>query len=61
MKEYSHSLKHIAAIIEKGIKDHPELSVGMQTDGIDVRSVGNTLTLHKTALVEVSSIVLATY
>ena len=27
-------------------------SVGMQTEGIEVRSVGNTLTLHKTALIE---------
>jgi hypothetical protein len=32
--------------------DFPELSVGMTTEGIDVRSVGNTLTLHETALVE---------
>ena len=29
-----------------------ELSVGMTTEGIDVRSVGNTMTLHETALVE---------
>jgi hypothetical protein len=29
-----------------------ELSVGMTTEGIDVRSVGNTLTLHETALLE---------
>ena len=29
-----------------------ELSVGMTTEGIDVRSVGNTLTLHETALIE---------
>ena len=29
-----------------------ELSVGMTTEGIDVRSVGNTQTLHETALVE---------
>lgn len=29
-----------------------ELSVGMTTEGIDVRSVGNSLTLHETALVE---------
>ena len=39
-------------IIERGIRDHPELSVGMQTEGIEVRSVGNTLTLHETALIE---------
>ena len=41
-----------ADIIERGIREHPELSVGMQTEGIEVRSVGNTLTLHETALIE---------
>lgn len=41
-----------ADIIEEGIKEHPELSVGMTTDGIEVRSVGNTLTLHETALTQ---------
>ncbi len=29
-----------------------ELSVGMQTDGIEVASVGNTITLHESCLVE---------
>lgn len=29
-----------------------ELSIGMTTEGIDVRSVGNTLALHETALIE---------
>ncbi len=29
-----------------------ELGVGLQTDGVEVRSVGNTITLHDTALVE---------
>lgn len=29
-----------------------ELSIGMTTEGIDVRSVGNTLVLHETALIE---------
>ena len=33
-------------------REHPELSVGMQTEGIDVRSVGNSALLHETALVE---------
>lgn len=51
-KQYSQALKYIADIIEKGIKDHPELGVGMVTEGMEVRSVGNTLTLHETALVE---------
>ena len=52
MKDFAQALKHIADIIERGIRDHPELSVGMQTEGIEVRSVGNTLTLHETALIE---------
>lgn len=52
MKQYAPALKHIADIIEKGIREHPELSVGMTTEGIDVRSVGNSLTLHETALIE---------
>ncbi len=29
-----------------------ELGVGMVTEGMEVRSVGNTLTLHETALIE---------
>ncbi|XP_014232048.1 tetratricopeptide repeat protein 30A [Trichogramma pretiosum] len=52
LKEYAASLKHIADIIEQGIREHPELSVGMTTEGIEVRSVGNTWTLHETALTE---------
>ncbi|CAB3989396.1 tetratricopeptide repeat 30A-like, partial [Paramuricea clavata] len=52
LKQYAPALKHIADIIEKGIREHPELSVGMTTEGIEVRSVGNTKVLHETALVE---------
>ncbi|ROT65100.1 Tetratricopeptide repeat protein 30 [Penaeus vannamei] len=52
LKQYAPALKHIADIIERGIREHPELSVGMTTEGIEVRSVGNTLTLHETALIE---------
>ncbi|XP_069689736.1 intraflagellar transport protein 70A isoform X1 [Periplaneta americana] len=52
LKEYAPALKHISDIIERGIREHPELSVGMTTEGIEVRSVGNTLTLHETALIE---------
>ncbi|NXK79654.1 T30A1 protein, partial [Amazona guildingii] len=51
-KQYAPALKHISDIIERGINQHPELSVGMTTEGIDVRSVGNTMLLHRTALVE---------
>ena len=42
LKQYALALKHIADIIEKGIREHPELSVGMTTEGVEVRSVGNT-------------------
>lgn len=52
MKQYAQALKYIADIIERGIHDHPELGVGMITEGLEVRSVGNTITLHETALVE---------
>ncbi|XP_018908538.1 intraflagellar transport protein 70A isoform X2 [Bemisia tabaci] len=52
LKEFTLALKHIADIIERGIREHPELSVGMITEGIQMRSVGNTTTLHETALIE---------
>lgn len=49
-----------ADIIERGIRDHPELSVGMATEGLEVRSVGNTLSLHNSALVEAFNLKAAT-
>ncbi|XP_068434301.1 intraflagellar transport protein 70A isoform X2 [Clinocottus analis] len=52
MKNYPQALKYIGEIIEQGIREHPELSVGLTTEGIDVHSVGNTLVLHQTALIE---------
>lgn len=52
MKQYVPALKYISDIIEHGIREHPELGVGMTTEGIDVRSVGNSLVLHETALIE---------
>lgn len=42
LKQLAPSLKNIAEIIEKGVKEHPELGVGSNADGIDVKSVGNT-------------------
>lgn len=45
-------MKYIAEIIEKGVREHPELGVGSNAEGIDVRSVGNTQSLKETALVE---------
>ncbi|CAH2238637.1 jg5383 [Pararge aegeria aegeria] len=53
LKEYPQALKHITLVIERGIRDHPELAVGMQSEISEVKSVGNTLTLHETALTEV--------
>ena len=51
-KQYGPALKHLAEIIEKGVREHPELSVGSNNDGIDVRSVGNSLVLQETCLIE---------
>uniref|UniRef100_A0AAY4CTM9 Tetratricopeptide repeat protein 30 n=1 Tax=Denticeps clupeoides TaxID=299321 RepID=A0AAY4CTM9_9TELE len=52
LKQHAPALKYIDEIIEHGIREHPELSVGMTTEGIEVRSVGNTLVLRDTALIE---------
>lgn len=56
MKQYGPALKHIAEIIERGVRDHPELSVGAMAEGGDIglqaRSVGNTGALKETALIE---------
>eukprot|EP00771_Trimastix_marina_P002712 gnl/Trimastix_PCT/3867.p1 GENE.gnl/Trimastix_PCT/3867~~gnl/Trimastix_PCT/3867.p1 ORF type:complete len:600 (+),score=237.63 gnl/Trimastix_PCT/3867:171-1802(+) len=52
MKQYTTALRHIADIIDRGVQEHPELSVGSNTEGIEVRSVGNSQTLHETAMVE---------
>merc|ERR1719261_516579 len=51
-RQYGPALKHIAEVIERGVREHPELSVGSQTEGVDVRSVGNSMVLKETALVE---------
>ncbi len=52
LKQYGAARKHIDEIIERGVREHPELSVGSSTGGAEVRSVGNTQTLRETALVE---------
>jgi tetratricopeptide repeat protein 30 len=51
-KQYGPALRTIADIIDKGIRNHPELSVGSNTDGIEVRSVGNSAVLKETCLIE---------
>ncbi|WIA22247.1 hypothetical protein OEZ85_004572 [Tetradesmus obliquus] len=52
LKQYSQALKHLAEIVEKGVREHPELGIGSQLDGMEVRSVGNSQVLKETALVE---------
>ncbi len=52
LKQNGAAMKELAAIIERGVREHPELSVGSNTDGIDVRSVGNSQVLQETQLVE---------
>eukprot|EP00331_Platyophrya_macrostoma_P015029 CAMPEP_0176475864 /NCGR_PEP_ID=MMETSP0127-20121128/43835_1 /TAXON_ID=938130 /ORGANISM="Platyophrya macrostoma, Strain WH" /LENGTH=619 /DNA_ID=CAMNT_0017871491 /DNA_START=108 /DNA_END=1967 /DNA_ORIENTATION=+ len=52
LKQLAHALKHIADIIEKGVKEHPEFGIGSNAEGIEVRSVGNTQALRETALIE---------
>lgn len=42
LKQLAPSLKHIADIIEKGVREHPELGVGSNSDGVDIKTVGNT-------------------
>lgn len=42
LKQYGLALKQVAAIIEKGVREHPELGIGANTDGLNVRSVGNS-------------------
>ena len=55
-KQFGPALKHLAEIIERGMREHPELAVGaaaMRTQtGEEIRSVGNTPALKETALVE---------
>jgi len=55
-KQYAPALNDIATIIERGIRDHSELSVGMATEldtkDFKVKSVGNTMVLAETALIE---------
>ena len=52
LKQYNIAGKYNQDIIDRGSKEHPELSVGSNTDGFEVRSVGNSQTLRNTALIE---------
>jgi tetratricopeptide repeat protein 30 len=37
---------------QRGVQEHPELSVGSNADGVEVRSVGNSPVLQETYLIE---------
>ncbi|EGR32453.1 tetratricopeptide repeat protein [Ichthyophthirius multifiliis] len=52
LKQLAPSLENIAKIIEKGVREHPELGVGSNAEGIEVKSVGNSQALKETALIE---------
>ncbi|KNE63467.1 hypothetical protein AMAG_08592 [Allomyces macrogynus ATCC 38327] len=49
-REYVTSLKYLADIIEHGIRDYPDLNVGVLPE--EILSVGNSPSLHKSFLVE---------
>jgi tetratricopeptide repeat protein 30 len=62
-KQYGNAMRQLAEIIERGVRDHPELSVGSKSEAAagangsaastsDVKSVGNSTVLRETALVE---------
>jgi len=53
LKQYGNAMRQIAEIIERGVRDHPELSVGSKSESnTDVKSVRNSTVLRETALVE---------
>ena len=52
LHQYDQSLKYIGLIIEKGITEFPEFNVGMVTEGVDVRAIGNSEKLHASHLIE---------
>jgi len=52
LNQFGPALKYITEIIDRGVQEHPELSVGSNADGIEVRSVGNSPVLQETYLIE---------
>jgi tetratricopeptide repeat protein 30 len=49
-REYVQALKSLAEIIEHGIRNYPDLNVGVQPE--EILSVGNSPSLHRSFLVE---------
>eukprot|EP00026_Physarum_polycephalum_P004296 Phypoly_transcript_04314.p1 GENE.Phypoly_transcript_04314~~Phypoly_transcript_04314.p1 ORF type:complete len:657 (+),score=128.79 Phypoly_transcript_04314:100-2070(+) len=60
MKQYTQARKNIIEIIEKAIREHPELGVGSGAhspdEDLDVHSVGNSQTLQETAIIEAENL-----
>uniref|UniRef100_A0A8C6UCN8 Tetratricopeptide repeat protein 30 n=1 Tax=Neogobius melanostomus TaxID=47308 RepID=A0A8C6UCN8_9GOBI len=52
LKNYAQALKYISEIIERGIREHPGTGAHSESTGNCVDTVGNTLVLHQTALIE---------
>ncbi|TPX34411.1 hypothetical protein SeMB42_g07337 [Synchytrium endobioticum] len=52
LRQYDQALKCIGDLIERGVKEHPELNVGTDREAVELRYVGNSQTLHETCLVE---------
>lgn len=44
LKDYASALKVVAEIVELGVREHPELGIGSQSEGVEVRwrSAGRT-------------------
>ncbi|KAH7282442.1 hypothetical protein KP509_35G030700 [Ceratopteris richardii] len=52
MKQHNQALKILSELIENGIHEYPELSVGRQMEGMEICSVGNSQALNSSKLVE---------
>eukprot|EP00033_Pygsuia_biforma_P003332 GCRY01003651.1.p1 GENE.GCRY01003651.1~~GCRY01003651.1.p1 ORF type:complete len:680 (+),score=215.12 GCRY01003651.1:245-2284(+) len=56
---YGHSMKMVNQVVERSSQEHPELSVGTGSEGVEVRSVGNSLALRQSALIEAFNLMAA--
>lgn len=56
MRNFPQALSMISEIIDRAVKDHPELGIGMAAEeangGAQLRSVGNTFQLNESAVIE---------
>ncbi|KAJ1513294.1 Tetratricopeptide repeat protein 30A [Coelomomyces lativittatus] len=50
LKDYATSIKYVADLIDHGIRDYPDLNIGVSAH--DILSVGNSKALHQSFLVE---------